>query len=172
MLDLIKLIYEKTKHILVLVPCIALVIYTHHTYEYIITRTAPIELLANAIATQEGYFAGKDTLPRKNNNPGNLTASILTRPKDKRGFVIFKSRQEGSAALYNQLTIYAVRGYTIRQMIEKYAPKSDGNNTDQYVQQIVDWTGMDPDRKMMDYLRVEDLAQQLPQHDEVPEDKR
>lgn len=161
-IELLAAVWDKTKHFVVLVPMVLVMVYTHQTYEYVITRTAPIELLASAIATKEGYFDSQTNTPHKDNNPGDLTASGLNRPKDRHGFVIFKSRQEGIAALYSQLMIYAVKGYTIKQMIMKYAPPGDGNDDVQYVKEITDWTGMDPNRKMMDYLTIVNLRIESP----------
>lgn len=162
LINLAEVAWDKVKHLVILIPMVMVLVYTHKTYEYVITRTAPIELLASAIATKEGYFDSQTNIPHKDNNPGDLTASGLNRPKDKHGFVIFKSRQEGIAALYSQLMVYAVRGYTIKEMIMKYAPPADGNNDDQYVQDITNWTGMDPNRKMMDYLTIVNLRIEAP----------
>ncbi len=164
-------ICNKAQTVIVLIPAILVILYTHQTYEYIITRTAPIELLASAIATEEGYFAGQNSISYKDNNPGDLTASSIQRPKDYKGFVIFKSRQEGTAALYNQLLVYAVKGYTIREMVAKYAPP-DSNDTTRYVRDIVAWTGMDPDRKMMDYLTIVNMTTEHPPVEPIPQTER
>jgi len=110
--------------------------------------------LACAIATAEGWFHPDPTvLPRRNNNPGNLRASPLTRPKEK-GFVKFAGPKEGIAALYHQIAKHVLRGYTLRTLVEKWAPPTE-NDTERYVRETARRTGLDPDVPLWDYLTME-----------------
>jgi hypothetical protein len=117
----------------------------------------PLEKIASAIATQE--YGAKLLSPGHNNNPGNLRAApnALSRPKDERGFVEFATLQEGIATLYWQILYFALRGFTLRQMIEAWAPRSGadgGNATDLYLADVAKWTGLDLDTKLWDYLQL------------------
>lgn len=115
----------------------------------------PIELFCSAIATKEGWFAPLPNLPRTNNNPGDMRASPLNRLKDKNGFVKFLKPEEGIAGLYQQVCRFAMMGYTGRQIITLWAPPSGsdgGNNTEQYITQVGQWTGLSMDTQLWDYL--------------------
>lgn len=115
-------------------------------------------LICSAIATQEGYFNPHDTPPKRNNNPGDLRASPLPRKKDGAGFVVFSSASEGVAALYQQVLLYALRGFTLRQLIEVYCPRSGadgGNNTDLYLADVQKWTKLNLDTRIYTYLKLD-----------------
>lgn len=112
-----------------------------------------IEKLASAFATMEGFFV-QGSLPQRNHNPGNLRASFLERPKDKRGFVRFASREEGIAALIHQLAKDIARGLTLRQLISKYAPPNE-NNTENYIRETARRVGIDADTPLWTLLHVE-----------------
>ena len=121
---------------------------------------SPLELLCSAIATSEGFFAPQPDLPKTNHNPGDLKASPLNRFKDKKGFVIFQNDQEGIAALYHQICLYAVRGLTPRQIITIYAPPiapDGGNNTEQYIASVAKWTGLDMDQPLWNSLTLTNM---------------
>jgi hypothetical protein len=116
-----------------------------------------IALIASAIATQE--YGAKLLSPGHNNNPGNLRAApnAISRPKDERGFVEFASLQEGIATLYWQILYFALRGFTLRGLIEAWCPRTGadgGNNTDLYLADVQKWTGLDLDKKLWDYLEI------------------
>ena len=112
--------------------------------------------IASAIATAEGWFSpDPNARPRRNHNPGNLTASPLERTKDGR-FVRFKHDQEGTAALYNQVARHILRGWTLRQFITAWAPPSE-NDTENYIRETVRRTGLDPDVPLWNYLTLERL---------------
>lgn len=52
---------------------------------------------------------------------------------------------EGVAALHRQLGLYLKRGKnTISSIVKTYAPSSDGNNVDAYIQALSRKTGLDP----------------------------
>jgi len=119
-----------------------------------------LELLCSAMATKEGWYAPLPNLPRTNNNPGDLRASPLTRPKDKYGFVTFKSAPEGIACLYWQVLRYAIMGWSIRQLITAWAPPQaadGGNNTAGYISDVQKWTGLDVDVPMWTFLPCENM---------------
>lgn len=116
---------------------------------------SPIEMLCCAIATKEGFFNPTPDLPEINNNPGDLRASPLNRFKDSHGFVKFLSEQEGIAALYQQVLRFAMMGFTVRQVITTWAPPQaadGGNNTEQYIKEVCQWTGLADSTKVWDIL--------------------
>lgn len=87
----------------------------------------------------------------KRNNPGNL--KFANQPgaigADERGFAIFPDPETGMNAMRRQLELDLVeRGKTGREFIHKYAPPSDNNPTDAYVQNVFGELGLDPDKKV------------------------
>lgn len=113
-----------------------------------------VERLALAIAEAEGWIAAtKSAIPGgsrsyRNHNPGNLRSSphadgILD------GYAVFKNDLDGFFALCWDLKQKAagntVTGLnsksTIRELIYKWCPQSDGNNTEEYLQKICKMTG-------------------------------
>lgn len=88
-------------------------------------------------------------LPRgiRNNNPGNLNfagqkGATLENGPDAR-FARFPTMLEGIAALDRQVMLYLKRGKnTIDQIIDIYAPSSDGNNTSAYKSYLSKYTGL------------------------------
>jgi hypothetical protein len=118
-----------------------------------------ISKLCSAIATAEGWFhPDANVLPRRNNNPGNLRASPLERPKPG-GYVQFRSPQEGIAALYQQVALHVLRGKSLREFITAWAPPSDGNDTENYIRETARRCGItDIDRPLMEYLGVERIG--------------
>jgi hypothetical protein len=119
-----------------------------------------LEAVCSAIATKEGWFAPLPNLPRTNNNPGDLRASPLNRIKDKHGFVQFTKPEEGIAALYQQVLRFAMMGFTVRQLINTWAPPTGtdgGNNTTLYIQQVCDWAQVTPDTVLWDLLPCENM---------------
>lgn len=84
--------------------------------------------LAEAIATNEGYFNGTSKVAIANNNPGNL--KFVGQPgatKDARGFAVFKTPEEGAQALINDLTYKYNSGKysTINDLMSVYSPDFD-----------------------------------------------
>lgn len=111
--------------------------------------TAAIRALADAITRMEGYAPG--TRAWRNNNPGNLRdykktngqwAIWPTLPHDDKGFPQFATPEAGRAALERDLGLKVGRGMTLEQIIYAWAPPSDGNNTAQYLANVVAWTKM------------------------------
>lgn len=117
-----------------------------------------IQRIALAIAEQEGWKtpkeAGNDCGSRswRNNNPGNLRSSPMQSGSDG-GFAVFKTEQGGFAALEWDLT-QKCKGNTstglgpnstLRQLIFKWAPPSDNNDTEAYLAAVSHMTGISPD---------------------------
>ncbi|CAM3052258.1 Lytic transglycosylase domain-containing protein [Escherichia coli] len=83
----------------------------------------------------------------RNNNPGNLNfagqkgATLESGPNAR--FASFPTMLEGIAALDRQVMLYLKRGKnTIDQIIDIYAPSSDGNNTSSYKSYLAQYTGL------------------------------
>ncbi|WP_215271717.1 lytic transglycosylase domain-containing protein [Escherichia coli] len=83
----------------------------------------------------------------RNNNPGNLNfagqkgATMESGPNAR--FASFPTMLEGIAALDRQVMLYLKRGKnTIDQIIDIYAPSSDGNNTSSYKNYLSQYTGL------------------------------
>ncbi|ELC3905485.1 lytic transglycosylase domain-containing protein [Escherichia coli] len=83
----------------------------------------------------------------RNNNPGNLNfagqkgATLESGPNAR--FASFPTMLEGIAALDRQVMLYLKRGKnTIDQIIDIYAPSSDGNNTSAYKSYLSQYTGL------------------------------
>lgn len=121
--------------------------------------------LVNAIATQEGRF--------QTNNMGDLRDCpwFPANSKGKRyypdtgnpvayanGFWIPRTRAEGLAGLYHQLALDIAKGWTLKQLLNSYAPPTDGNNTDQYILNVMAWTGIASENdQLWNYLEVKNL---------------
>lgn len=76
----------------------------------------------------------------RNNNPGNLNyvgqAGAAREAGPNGRFAVFRTAEEGLAALANQLRLYARRGIrTIRDIIGKFAPSGE-NNTQAYIASV------------------------------------
>ncbi|KXR62914.1 hypothetical protein [Escherichia coli] len=83
----------------------------------------------------------------RNNNPGNLNfagqkgATLESGPNAR--FASFPTMLEGIVALDRQVMLYLKRGKnTIDQIIDIYAPSSDGNNTSSYKSYLSQYTGL------------------------------
>jgi hypothetical protein len=74
----------------------------------------------------------------RNNNPGNIRWNPRIKGvigKDSRGFAIFSSKYAGLAAMKSLLSGYIRKGFnTIEKILNRYAPPSDNNNTERYIQ--------------------------------------
>jgi len=111
--------------------------------------------LASAIGTAEGYFVA-GSLPQRHNNPGDLrSAPWLKGAKIENGFWHAKSAGEGIAGLYHQIALDIARGATLRQLISKWAPPGDGNNTENYIAETARRVGIPDDATpLWNYLSV------------------
>jgi hypothetical protein len=104
---------------------------------------------------QEGAAGEVVTIPRtariayEHNNPGNLTfagqrGATRGEAKPKGGYwAKFENTNDGMRALARQVQIDQERGLNVRQFVEKYAPKTDGNNVEAYIEKIRRLTGAD-----------------------------
>jgi hypothetical protein len=112
-------------------------------------------LLAQLIAKREGWGIPGD-LPTRQNNPGDLRhAPGEQHPPDTPNSVgSFKSPAIGWAMLERQLNLFAGRGATIKQMIEDWAPASDGNDTQGYITYLCTALGCTPDTLVSDALKI------------------
>lgn len=99
-----------------------------------------VDELANAIAVQEGFFLA-GTRATRNNNPGNLRAAAGSNPKDAGGFVVFRSAEEGWAALRRQIGLDADRGLSLGEFIAKFAPPFE-NDTAGYTRNVATRLGV------------------------------
>jgi len=114
----------------------------------------------------------------RNNNPGNLRyyASIPWVGQigsDSRGFAIFDKLENGVRAMIK--TLYNDRNKTLAQIIYEYAPPSE-NNTEAYIQNIINWTGWTRDKRfnfanydeirklVRNIVRMETSVQDLPDY--------
>jgi len=117
-----------------------------------------ISLIASAIASEEGFFAA-GTLPARDNNPGDLRAAPwLTHPIVTNGFWVAPTLAQGIAGLYHQIALDIARGYTLRQLITAWAPASDGNATENYVNETSRRTGLNPDTPLWNFLEIEHIS--------------
>jgi hypothetical protein len=114
--------------------------------------THPVELLACAISTQEGWFVG-DTIPDIRNNPGDLDFAgqigarrVLGSPPDP-AIAVFETPQLGITALFRQVWLQVAEGQTVRQIINQW---DEGEPT--YLQNVLSWTGLPPDTPVLELL--------------------
>jgi len=116
-----------------------------------------ISLIASAIASGEGFFVN-GALPQRDNNPGDLRAAPwLAHPVITNGFWVAPTLAAGIAGLYHQIALDIARGYTLRQLITAWAPASDGNNTENYVNETARRTGLDPDTPLWNFFSIEQI---------------
>jgi hypothetical protein len=111
--------------------------------------------LACAFATAEGAFV-HGSLPNTDNNPGDLRlAPWVQHPTVVKGFWRPTSLAEGIAGLYHQLALDIARGQSLRQLVYTYAPPSDGNNSQNYLNETGRRMGIPPtsfDTPLWNYL--------------------
>jgi hypothetical protein len=91
-------------------------------------------------------------------NPGNLRPFDEKRPHDygaigasgPRGkqFLIFKSEEDGKAALEKDLKKRAATGQPLLEIMKHYAPKGDHNDPVGYAKTIADFAGISPSTKL------------------------
>ncbi|EPL6453035.1 hypothetical protein N0G65_000136 [Providencia rettgeri] len=109
--------------------------------------TAYAESLHNQ---QEKFYTNKtqDNRGGRNNNPGNLRISDNVwegQTGDDGEFVQFASPEHGVRALGKNLITYRNKGFvTVNQIINRWAPKKDGNKTEKYIAFVSQRMGVDP----------------------------
>ncbi|MCS7261051.1 MAG: hypothetical protein NZ765_09750 [Anaerolineae bacterium] len=104
----------------------------------------PIESIARAIATFEGFFK-LGSRAQRNNNPGNLRYAGQPGAigADAAGYAVFPNAEAGWEALRRQIRLDASRGLTLEQFIRKYAPPNE-NPTEAYLRFVSQRTGLAP----------------------------
>lgn len=105
--------------------------------------------------TPASYQPQQGTRADRNNNPGNLRADGRSQWQgmtgvDDGGFVVFDTPENGQRAaginLANQTRLHGIN--TLRGLIAKYAPASDDNDVDAYVNSVSQQTGIQPDQQV------------------------
>lgn len=116
-----------------------------------------IEKLCSAIATAEGFYDPRDTLPKRNNNPGDLrSAPWFAGAVIEKGYWKAPSIQAGVAGLMHQVALDIARGRTLRELIAKWAPPSDHNDTENYIRETKRRVGItDENVPLWDYLEIQ-----------------
>jgi hypothetical protein len=138
-----------------------------------------IDAIADAIAHMEGFYAERNTLAKRNANPGNIRlwreASGKKYPTYA-GYVDFvewasqrmpgATREEISAAALNEgwrvlrklVSDYVDGKYTqtpptFYEMFARYAPSADGNNPRKYAAFVAQKLGARPEQKIIDLIQ-------------------
>jgi len=114
--------------------------------------THPVELLACAIATQEGFFV-KGTIPQVRNNPGDLDNAgqigarfpPSTAPDPE--IAIFTSLPLGVTALFRQVWLQVAEGQTVRQIINQWDDQDPV-----YLKNVLQWTKLPADTPVLELL--------------------
>ena len=119
----------------------------------------PVTLLANAIATREGFFE-PGSVPSVCNNPGDIrfanqvgavTPSVGQFSGGTPPITTFRSVALGTNALHRQLRAQIANGQTVREIIAQWAPPSE-NDTNTYLADVLRWTGLPADTPVLDLL--------------------
>jgi hypothetical protein len=116
----------------------------------------PVEALACAIATQEGWFLA-GSRPQIRHNPGDLRFACqigAKTPQPANGpppIATFDTDTNGIAALFRQIWLQVAEGQTARQIIAQWAPASE-NNTRVYLENVLAWTKLPPDEPVLNLL--------------------
>jgi hypothetical protein len=102
-----------------------------------------IQRLVNAIFRQEG-------MPADFKNPGNLRgAPWLEKPviSAATNFWLPASRAEGVAGAAHVVALRIAEGESLGTLISEWAPPSDENATETYIQHVKEWAGI-PDENV------------------------
>jgi hypothetical protein len=104
------------------------------------------------MSTETSYI-GRADLPigLRNNNPGNLRPgdSWQGMTGENGGFIVFKSIPWGVRAMATDLVSKINEGLdTITKIVNKYAPASDNNNVQAYINDVSNISGFDPDEQL------------------------
>lgn len=96
------------------------------------SKTLPIFIAAKNLGNIR-YNSGNDWLGQKG---------------DYKGFVKFDSYENGLRAMFKLLQTYSEKYKldTISSLIPRYAPKEDGNDTLQYIENVEQWSGVPKNR--------------------------
>ena len=119
-----------------------------------------IEKLAEAIATMEGFFIA-GSVAQRCNNPGNLVFvgqrhakghSITGKDGKIRTYCQFENPEQGWDAMKRQLRLFAGRGLTLLETIQKWAPACDGNEPHGYAAFVSKRVGVDLRTRLEDII--------------------
>lgn len=123
---------------------------THHTKVVVITTSTILAIALAAVITYEvrklkttgGSAALIPTKGGAINNPGNIRTEAKTYPGEiaspSAAFKSFSSMAYGYAAMMIKLLSYSRSGYTtLTDMINHWAPASDGNDPAAYINYII-----------------------------------
>lgn len=117
-----------------------------------------VDLICSAIAKQEGWFDDVTipNRPQRNNNPGDLRAAPwLQNFKSDTGYWKADSAGQGIAGLYHQVWLNVARGYSLRKLINVWAPATDGNDPKVYLDNVMKITGItNPDQVIWDLINL------------------
>ncbi len=104
---------------------------------------------------QEEYYlkGNKNARGIRNNNPGNLefskTNPWVGQTGDDGRFAKFETPEHGIRALGRNLLSYQRQGIdTVSDIINRWAPPSDNNNTDAYIKAVCAQLGVTPDQQL------------------------
>ena len=114
--------------------------------------TAPLTF-CEAIAREEGFYV-TGTRAERNCNPGNIEYGKFTLAHGATGtdgrFAIFPDKETGFACM-KALFAGAYKGLTVAQAVSKWAPSSE-NDTQSYINNVCQWTGLTPDTLIDEHL--------------------
>lgn len=102
--------------------------------------------LALLISKSEG-FGVPGAIPTTRNNPGDLRHSPHSSHAGEgvNDIGIIDTAADGWADLERQLQIFAREGLTMREMVYRYAPPTDGNPTEAYLHSLCAGLGVTPE---------------------------
>jgi len=127
--------------------------------------TAPAQS-AGSLSGQMAAATGKHggSLAWRNNNPGNIRAGDFTSRHGSvgvgdRGFAAFKTPEEGRAAGLALLQSKSYRDLPLADVISRWAPPADKNNTPAYISGVAKRTGLDMRQMSPSKLSPDQLGQ-------------
>ena len=108
----------------------------------------------------------KTIMPRgwRNHNPLNIRCNEHSTWVGQNGndgaFCVFTSMEYGYRAAFRLLKVYATKYqlYSPCQIIPRWAPESDGNNTVAYIRSVCNWVHLSPDDALAFGSKVEKEA--------------
>lgn len=103
---------------------------------------------------ESGPIPATSRIARVHNNPGNL--KFVGQPGAEQGepaaggghWAKFKTVEDGIAALRSQIERDAKAGLSVREFVTKYAPPTDGNDTETYIEQMAEALGAEADEAL------------------------
>lgn len=110
--------------------------------------------LAQLIAKNEGWGV-PGSVPTTHNNPGDLRhGPHETHPKGPNDIGWVDTLDHGWEDLERQLQLYAKRGMTLREVAYTYAPPSDNNPTEAYLQSLCKGSGCSDKTLVAEVLKI------------------